>query len=181
MSPSSSAERGITYEDIIKSDLVGRETGKTLSYNSRMTTFSENAFQALADAKVWTGKIAMHLDREARDRYFKQLDQLHDCEEWVDGDLPLQLDSYKGFIRFMFLARGAAKPSLALSSKGRLLAVWRADTDRLTVEFLSGDSVDWVVSHKVGDQIERAAGSTTITRLLANLAPYRVKEWFGIE
>jgi len=181
VSPSSGAMRGLNFTDIIKYKLLADNQSNVQSSVSATSVLGENVFNALAAAKVWTSNIAMHLDREARDRYFRQIDLLHDDEEWVDGDQPLQLESYKGFVRFMLMVRGKAKPALALSSKGQLIAVWRLDADRLTIEFSSGNAAEWVVSHRIEERTERAAGSTTLSRLLANLEPYRAKEWFGIE
>jgi hypothetical protein len=143
-------------------------------------TLEERVFSALADAKIWTSRVAMHLNLAARDRYFRQLDLLHDCEEWLGDDQPVRLDSYKGFIRFMLMIDGDSKPSLALAPNGQLLAVWETDGGRLTIEFKSEKDVEWVVSRREGDTIERVAGTTTLGRVKANLAPYDPEAWFNV-
>src|ERR1700730_14825270 len=45
-------------------------------------TLQERLFDALAGAKVLTAQVAMHLDRQWRDKLFRQLDSLHDPDEW---------------------------------------------------------------------------------------------------
>lgn len=179
-SVSSGGSAGLDIYDIVKSGLVGPSSTRSGQATPSGPGLQKSVFQALAAAKIWTSRVAMHMDRVSRDRYFRQLDLLHDCEEWFEGEQPLTLESYKGFIRFMLLIGGRSKPSLALSPKGRLLAVWQSGSDRLTIEFTSGDSAEWVVSHRIKDRTERAAGSTSITRLVANLAPYGSDAWFGV-
>lgn len=179
-SVSSGGSAGLDIRDIVKSGLVDPSSIRSGQATAGGPDLQQNVFQALAAAKIWTSRVAMHMDRVSRDRYFRQLDLLHDCDEWFEGEKPLTLESYKGFIRFMLLIGGSSKPSLALSHKGRLLAVWQSGLDRLTIEFASGDSAEWVVSHRIDDRTERAAGSTSIARLLANLAPYGSDAWFGI-
>jgi hypothetical protein len=139
----------------------------------------ERVFKALADAKIWTSSVVMHMDRASRDRYFRQLDFLHDCDEWVGDEQPIVIESYKSFIRFMLTINGNSKPSLALAPKGYLLAVWETNGDRLTVEFVSDDKVEWIVSRHINGRVERAAGTTSRDRLEANLAPYNPNGWFA--
>ncbi|HMI18790.1 MAG TPA: hypothetical protein VK533_04530 [Sphingomonas sp.] len=138
----------------------------------------QRLFEATAQAKIWTSKIAMHLDRAVRDRFFAQLDRLHDLEEWYESDAPLALESYKAFVRAILYVGIDSAPALALMPSGNLLAMWEAGSDRLSVEFLPGDRVKWVLSRKIDGGVERAAGETAITRLEAVLAPYDANKWF---
>jgi len=142
-------------------------------------TLELRLFNALAGAKIWTAQVARHLDRAARDRYFHQLDVLHDPDEWFGTDKPVSLESYKGFIRFMLMLGGNSKPALALSPRGTLLAVWRAQDARLTIEFLTSARVRWLVAQPVGEEVERTAGDAGLDRLLALLKPYSPEKWFG--
>ena len=121
----------------------------------------------------------MHLDRAARDRYFNQLDVLHDASEWFGDDKPMSLESYKGFIRFMLMLGGQSKPALALSPRGTLLAVWNTQNARLTIEFITGNRVRWLVGQLEGNEMERTAGDAGLERLLTLLAPYGPEKWFG--
>lgn len=140
-------------------------------------SLAEHVFSALAAAKIWTSKVAMHMDLAARNRYFRQLDLLHDCDEWFGADKPIQLESYKNFVRFMLSTSGDSKPSLALSPAGILIAIWENEGDRLTVEFHLNDKVHWVVSRREAEDTERVAGFTSTKRLLSNLAPYQPQNW----
>lgn len=140
-------------------------------------TLGERLFDATAAAKIWTSRVAMHLDRTARDRFFTQLDRLHDEEEWVGRDLPVNLESYKSLIR-AFVSLGIKKgPSLALMPGGNLLAMWRAGDAMLTVEFLPGDRAKWLLSRPLGEEVERAAGETSLRRIRDVLAPYDADRW----
>jgi hypothetical protein len=180
ISPSSSSALGLASSDIFKIGF-GNETQRfSKAAPAELPSLGERVFSALADAKIWTSKVAMHLDREARDRYFRQLDLLHDCDEWFGDEQPLLLNSYKGFIRFMLKDGGTSKPSLAMSPKGRLIAVWQNGSDRLSIEFEEQDHAQWVVRRQLENNVERAAGSTTLARIRANLAPYNPESWLGV-
>lgn len=186
MSPSSGGALGLQPTDIIRQGLTGVDNVRTGQAPFQPPSLAERVFAALATAKIWTSKVAMHLDLEARDRFFRQLDLLHDCDEWFGNDQPVALESYKSFIRFMLVDGRCSVPSLALAANGHLLAVWEnrgddpteAPGDRLTVEFMVNGDVQWVVSRKEGERIERAAGVTSVERLRSNIAPYHPEGWF---
>lgn len=139
---------------------------------------AERLFNATTEAKMWTSRVAMRLDSEARKRIFRQLDRLHDIEEWFDGDTPIDLDSYKSFIRAVLLLSMASKPSLALTPAGNVLAMWGDNQDRLSMEFLPGDRARWVLSLPSDDGVERSAGETTLLRISDVLAPFDPEHWF---
>lgn len=142
-------------------------------------SMEERLFDALAAAKVWTSRVAMHMKLDERNRYFRQLDLMHDIDEWHGQDSPVQLSSYQGFVRFMLTLAAESKPSLGLSPNGALVAAWQNGQDRLTVEFTDRDHVEWVVSRMEAGEVERVAGRTHTNRLLANLSPYHPEAWFG--
>jgi len=137
----------------------------------------ERLFVALAEAKVWTSRIAMHLDRETRDRLFRQLDVLHDAEEWGEGDRPVALDSYKSLVRAILFHRINRRPSLSLMPNGNLLALWTDGADYLTIEFLSRDQAKWLVQSTSLDGPERAAGTSPLQRLRAVLQTFCTERW----
>lgn len=172
MTASSQAALGLRSDDIFRPGLTQSSDVQTGQAPAIPPSLAEQVFDALAAAKIWTSKLAMHMDLAARDRFFRQLDLLHDCDEWFGGHQPVQIESYKNFVRFMLAIGSMSKPSLALAPNGHLLAVWDRDGDRLTVEFGIDNTVEWVVSRKENERVERAAGSTTTKRLLANIAPY---------
>ncbi|MFA6118062.1 MAG: hypothetical protein WC729_29015 [Sphingomonas sp.] len=187
--PSSALLRGSSALDLVDtastqsrffSNRATEQAGIASAAVGPKKTLEERLFDALAEAKVWTSRVAMHLDRTSRNRYFTQLDRLHDADEWFGDDTPLRLGSYKGFIRFMLMIGGCSRPSMALSPSGYLLAVWEVDGARLSVEFRDETEVMWMMSHVVNGKPERTGGTTVSERLLLNLRPYAPEKWFNI-
>ena len=170
-SASSGGLHGLGMGDILRSGLAGYIPANK-NTETHCQSPDERAFQALVDAKVWTSKVAMRLDLKARDRYFEQLNRLHETEEWFQDQRPLNLDSYRAFVRFMLAAGGETKPSLALSSNGNLLAVWQCEGNRLTLEFGCNHDVEWSVMRQIGEMAYPAAGRTPADRLVLDLVPY---------
>ena len=136
-------------------------------------------YDALARAKVLTSQVAMHLDRTWRAKLFGQLDALHDIAEWEHGDVPIQGASFATFLRAIIALNPDRRPGLGLTSAGCLLGAWTTGQDRLTLEFLPNGHVRWLISCYDDDQVERAAGETSVARLSAVLEPYRPSRWFG--
>lgn len=136
-------------------------------------------YDALARAKVLTSAVAMHLDRTWRIKLFRQLDALHDIEEWEQGDVPVQEASFATFLRTIIALNPDRRPGLGLTATGCLLGAWTTGKDRLTLEFLPNSHVRWLVSCHDEVQVERAAGETSVARLSAVLEPYRPSRWFG--
>ena len=139
---------------------------------------AERLFDALADVKILTSQVAMHLDRDWRARLFQQLDSLHDPAEWEEGDEPIQHSSFATFLKAMLSINPARRPGLGLSHAGHLVAAWTTGQDRLTIEFLSGDRIRWVLSRRYDDETERFAGDMAVARLADGLAPYHPQHWF---
>lgn len=157
----------------------GRREHQTLSAPFQGKSLQETLFEATAAAKIWTSRVAMHLNPEARARFFRQLDLIHDHEEWHGNDPALKLESYKTFIRAVLYMNIDSKPGLALMPNGYLLATWQRGTDRLSIEFLPADRGRYVVSRQIDGHPERAAGETTLSRLRAVLAPFDAEHWFS--
>jgi hypothetical protein len=135
-------------------------------------------YAALADAKVLTAQIAMHLDRSWRDKLFRQLDSLHDIDEWDLDTEPLHKASFSTFLRTLHAVGAKRRPGLGLSFSGNLIGAWTVGVNRLTIEFLPNDQLRWAVLREYGQQPERASGKTTVGRIGAVLAPYDPKIWF---
>jgi hypothetical protein len=139
---------------------------------------SERIFDALADVKILTSQVAMHLDTEWRHKLFRQLDSLHDIAEWEPGDEPIERESFTTFLRAILSINPKRRPGLGLSQAGYLVAAWKTSDDLLTIEFLGLDRVRWVLSRRKGDVPERFAGETRVDRLVASLAQYNPDHWF---
>ncbi|THD38304.1 MAG: hypothetical protein E7773_00690 [Sphingomonas sp.] len=138
----------------------------------------EHLFDALAEAKIWTSKVAMHLDLATRDRLFRQLDVLHEAEEWPATDQPITLDSYKSLVRAILYHKINSRPGLSLMPEGNIIAVWNDGDDRLTIEFLPANRARWLVVNATPKGAERTAGTTPLERLRDVLAPYGAERWF---
>jgi hypothetical protein len=168
---------GLAIGDILRHGLVQTEPQHTSSKPVVGQSLEEALFQALANAKIWTSQVAMRLDSEDRNRYFKQLDRLHDVNEWYEHDEPIDLESYKGFIRFMLIVQGNSKPAMALSSKGQLVAVWETGGRKLVVEFIDSDRLQWLVSCGADD---RTVGKANLENIVERLEPYNPRIWFDV-
>jgi len=142
-------------------------------------SLSEQLFVALAEAKIWTSRLAMHLDRGARDRLFRQLDVLHEEDEWACEDEPVNLASYKSLVRAILYHEVNSRPALSLMPNGNLLALWRDGSDKLTIEFLPDNRTRWFVQSNSDNGPERATGTTALERLRTVLQPYGAERWFN--
>jgi hypothetical protein len=138
----------------------------------------ERLFDALASVKILTSQVAMHLDGEWRVKLFRQLDSLHDLAEWELDDQPLLQSSFSTFLKAMLNIDPERRPGLGLSHSGHLVAAWTTGADRLTIEFLPGDRVRWVLSRKYDGDTERFAGETGVGRLSDGLEMFHPEHWF---
>jgi len=147
---------------------------------AKQDDLAHQLFEALAAVKIHTSLVAMHLDRDWRDKLFRQLDSLHDMAEWEPGDEPIRKASFDTFLKAMLNINPKRRPGLGLSQAGHLVAAWTTNQDRLTIEFLAQDRVRWVLArHIEGDVPERFAGETRVDQLAARLAEYNPEHWFS--
>ena len=137
----------------------------------------ERLFDASASIKVLISQVAMHMDASWRDGLFRQLDSLHDPEEWDLEDTPIEKGSFGTFLKAMIKLAPTVKPGLGASYKGHVVAAWTRDQDRLTVEFYPSDRVRWVISNLTEHGMERFAGDVPVSRLAETLQPYEPKRW----
>ncbi|MHB1513938.1 MAG: hypothetical protein ACYCTF_12235 [Acidiferrobacter sp.] len=137
----------------------------------------EKLFDATASIKVLISQVAMHMDASWRDGLFRQLDSLHDPQEWDIEDIPIQKGSFGTFLKAMLNLAPTVKPGLGASYRGYVVAAWTRDQDRLTVEFYPSDRVRWVISNLTEYGIERFAGEVPVSRLAETLQPYEPKRW----
>lgn len=153
----------------------------TSSASEQKVELSESLFDATAKAKILTSQVAMHLSVDWRSKLFKQLDSLHDIDEWDPDDKPLQQESYKTFLKAICQLKPGTRPGLGLSNSGYLIAAWTSKKNRLTIEFMPGSRVRWVISRFSEDGLEQFAGNTSVTKLQDGLRPHRPEEWFEIQ
>ena len=149
---------------------------KHLQNNTR--SLEERLYDARALCKIKTSEVAMHLDNEWRVRFFSQLDNLMDIENWEDDDTPVTLTSFTTLLRMLTSIKPGRRPGLGSSSGGNIIAAWTIESDRLTIECLPGDRVRWVLSRVIDGNRESGAGEVTLTRLQAVLFPYNPDRWF---
>jgi hypothetical protein len=114
-------------------------------------TLSGRLFDARGRAKLAAAQFAMHLEPAWREKVFRQIDDLMDASEWESADGLLSDSSVRTFLRFVVFADVESVPSLGMTNSGNLVAAWRRDTRRLTLEFQAGDFCRAVISHVVGD------------------------------
>ena len=160
-------------------ELINPPSPASLTYLAIEKSLEEQLFDATANVKILTSQVAMHLDREWRDKLFRQLDSMHDPAEWELGDEPIQQASFVTFLKAIVRLKPQRRPGLGLSHGGNLIAAWTRDTDRLTIEFLPNDRVRWVLSRRHDDETDRFAGQTAVSRLYEGLAPYGPEYWFS--
>lgn len=148
-------------------------------YSASLESEPSKLFEATAQAKIWTSRIAMHLDRTIRDRLFRQLDVLHNADEWVTGENPLNLESYKTFARAIIFHNIDSKPGLALMPSGNVIAIWQVNSDKLSVEFLPDNKTRWMIQYTTAAGRERTSATTPLERLREVLFPYCADRWFN--
>lgn len=169
--------------EFISSSLVGKRSGEArLHRNTHFAEASpseEKLYSALSAMKIFTSQVAMHMDRSWRDTLFGQLDRLHDPAQWDESDDPVEIASFRTFLRLMFLLKPNRHPGLALANNGHLLAHWISNKDRLTIECLRDDKVKIVFTRWFGDEPDRGAILTNIDRVHSFLASYDPSCWFA--
>ena len=145
---------------------------------SKEKSCAEQLYDALAEAKVMTAQIAMHLDSDWQAELFAELDDLLKLEDWHEDDKPFGGSSFATFLRVILIEKPKCRPGLGVSDLGNLIAAWTNGTARLTLECYPGDMIRWVLSCKIDDEVERAAGETQVRRLPTVLQPFFPDRWF---
>ena len=123
-------------------------------------------FDARALAKTIAAGLSMHLPTDWRSKVHRQIDELLEATEWDKDSGILNPRTMQTFLRFVIFADIKAVPALGLSPAGNIVAAWRRDTRRLTIEFLAGDMCRLAISHFTGDDpsIFTFAGKVTEAR-----------------
>lgn len=146
---------------------------------TKASSKEEQLYDALAQFKVYTSQVAMHFKGDWRQRFFKQLDNLLDAENWEDADTVPNMASFVTLLRLLLAIEPEKRPGLGATATGTIVATWRDGDSRLLVECQSADKIRWSLSLPGIDGLERAAGVSNLLRLCAILAPYEPQRWFG--
>lgn len=143
-------------------------------------TLEGQLYEAKACCKIKISSIAMYLSDDRRSRFFRQLDNLMDIENWEEDDKPVTEASFTTLLRLLLFIKPKRNPSLGATNDGNILAAWVINNkDRLTIECLAGDKVRWILCGYFEENFERVAGEATlITRLPEVLSPYNPNHWF---
>lgn len=154
---------------------------KPLTHVKRFKSGSESLevtlFDVKAELKIITSEVSMHIDSILREKLFKQIDRIHDPDEWEDNDLPMNPTSYRNFITGLVKISPKRGPGLGVSVAGNVVAAWMDGESRLILEFAK-DSVIWVVSRRINGEEEFVSGKTNLKRLYANLKPNVANDHF---
>lgn len=138
------------------------------------------ARKAAAWAKERSNQFAVFLPTAHRHRLFRQLDSLHDVDEWDEGDQPLRRDSFVTFLRTIMALRPQRWPGLGMTPDGYLLASWGGAVDHVSVQFLADDQVRWSLTRERAEEpLEHAAGINSALELRRFLEPYEPDHWFN--
>lgn len=148
---------------------------QTLSGNESV---EELLFDARANVKIMASAVSMHIKPELRKKLFRQIDMLHDPDDWEPEDIPINKSSFKMFLSGFLQISPERGPGLGLTNAGNLMASWVSDKDRLIIEFLP-NKILWVITRFIDDEPEHFTGSTKINRLVKTLAPYNPEKWFS--
>lgn len=141
-------------------------------------SLEEQLYNSAAQAKLLTSRVAMHMDDSWRHGLYRQLDSLLDVEEWLEGEVPLGTNSFATFLRLMLMVRPQVRPGLGLTGRGNLIASWRNDRARLTIECRPNDAIQVLLSHEVDDKLESGVFESTVDRVMEVLRPFNPLQWF---
>jgi len=133
-------------------------------------------FDARANAKGIAASLSMHLPTEWRTKVFRQIDELLEAAEWDKDAGLLDARTMRTFLRFVIFADIHAFPSLGLSPAGNIIAAWRRDTRRLTIEFLPADMCRLAISHFTGGN----PAIFTFSGRVTEAKPYLQREAFPL-
>jgi hypothetical protein len=155
--------------------------GRLAQHPPKKAPLEERLYDALAACKIRTAAVAMHLDPDWRIRFFRQLDNLMDIDNWEKEDLPVTEASFATLLRMLLFIRPKRRPGIGVTNDGNIIAAWTVGKNRLTIECRASDQVRWVVVIYDGEERESGAGETQLPRLMHVLAPYQPQRWFADE
>jgi hypothetical protein len=132
-------------------------------------------FNIVAALKMAVAEVSMHLEPAWRAKLFRQIDMLHEPDDWDDEDKLADQDSFKTFLHMILQYGYMHGISLGIDNDGRILAGWEDGSSSLSFAFLPKDMVRWSVVHRQDEEIESASGIYSLDRLPAVLQLYKSK------
>ncbi len=140
----------------------------------------EQLFDNCADLKILTSRYAVqHMDAAFRKQLFNQLDWLLNPEDWEEGDILANSESFKTLIKFILNSHPNQAPFLGLSNQGNLLAEWRHNNNKLTLECMPKERTRWFIIYANGEEEEKLSGNAkSVQRLIEQLYPFKQAGWF---
>jgi len=137
------------------------------------------AISAVLDVAL--AEFSMHLSASVRGQMRNELRRLLAPDVWEEDEALPSVDSFVGLLQFLSNRLDMAAPSVGVAPSGNFLAAWRPGTGaRLTLEFLSANSVRWILMDARNKQTDRpitGAGVVPISALAAVIEPYGASEW----
>ncbi len=151
-------------------------------HSSEARPLGEKLFDNGADLKIILAQFSIsHLDMEIRSQLLRQIDWLLDAEHWEAGDSFPNVGAFKTLIKFILNAKPVASPSLGLSDSGNLLAMWVHEANRLTLECMPNDLINYAAMSIADGKKKSAAGrAETLRDILELLSPFKNAGWFRL-
>lgn len=173
---------GISYntQNFLPKDV---EFGKRIEnrlYNINKTTLSESLFDATGNVKILFSQVSMHFDNELREKLFRQIDLIHDVDDWEDGENPIKVESFRTFLRWFYNFKPSKLPNFGLSSRGNFIASWmgKNSQESLVLEFMQKDRIKWFKTKYFDGEVDHSIGSTRLSRISEELDTHDTKYWF---
>lgn len=127
-------------------------------------TVDDRLQEEIAKFKRIASRFSMHLNDDLRHRLIAQFTMLLDPDEWDDEEpLPSEA-SENSLFRALAFMKPRMRPALGLAG-ANIIGMWSDDTSSITLEFQPADRVRWFIRIKLDDQVDTAAGTTTVTSL----------------
>ena len=131
---------------------------------------------AAFDLKVFFSQFSMHLSPQWREGLFRQLDEILDCETWEEDEKLPDSAGWKTLLRLVIYYKFKVRPGLGFR-EGHPLIMWTNEDTRITLECRSADKIHWVASRRVDQEMDIAAGESTISMLRDHLTAFNTNSW----
>lgn len=111
--------------------------------------------------------VSMYLDRNLREKITRQLRNLFNVDEWDEDDVPVNVGSFRSFVRALILIEPLQRPMLALNQQGGVIAMWGENDSRFVLDFFPRDRLRWfAVSPNEDENVaDKSVGETSIEKL----------------